>query len=431
MPKPTLVIVGRPNVGKSTLFNRIVGKRAAIVEDVPGVTRDRNYMDAAWEGKGFVAVDTGGFFTEHDDNIFTQIKEQALFAIDEADVIIHVLDAKDGLNPHDRDLAQLLRQSGKSVIWVANKVDSEKREESAYGFYELGIDEVMPISATTGYNYTELIDKVASLLPEYEDEYEEYPRVAIVGRPNVGKSTLINSILGKKKLLVSPIAGTTRDAIDTVCSYYKRKYTLIDTAGIHRKARHGYTIERFAMMRALKAIERCDVALIVIDASEGIVAEDQKIAGLVHEAGKSAIFVFNKWDLVTDHEKRLKELQTAIGRKMFFFSHAQVITTSGLEKKRITKLFPMIDDAMIERNKRIKTADLNRVDLGLNLPSHKGRNVKIYYLTQYASNPPAFTLFTNMPDAIKEHNIKHIESRLRALFSFAGSPIFIKVRKRG
>ncbi|MFC1549367.1 ribosome biogenesis GTPase Der [Nitrospirota bacterium] len=431
MPKPVVVIVGRPNVGKSTLFNRIVGKKAAIVEDTPGVTRDRNYMNAVWDDKVFTIVDTGGFYPRHDDNIFTQIKEQALFAIDEADVIVHLLDGKDGANPYDADMVDILRTSGKRVLWAVNKVDTETREDRTYEFYSLGIEELFPVSAATGYNYDDFMDLLTGSFVELALEFDDYPNVAIVGRPNVGKSTLVNSLIGKKRLLVSPVAGTTRDSIDTPCSYYRRKYLLIDTAGIRRKDRRGYSIERFAMVRSLRAIDRCDVAIILIDATEGITTEDQKIAGLVNESLKSAIFALNKWDLVEgDHDKVLKKIEAQIARKLWFFQHAPVITTSGLEKKRITRFFPVIDELMKERKKRIPTSALNKFAETINIPPYKHKKVRIYYMTQYRTSPPGFALFTNRPEGIRPSHLRNIEARLREEYSFKGTPLLMKVRQR-
>jgi len=269
MAKPFVVIVGRTNVGKSTLFNKMVGSSAAIVENVPDVTRDRNYMEAEWEGRAFIAVDTGGFYPEPLENISLQMKEQAMFAIEEADVIIHLMDGKEGLMPADIDLSKTLRASGKKILWVVNKIDSPSREDRLYDFYALGADELIPVSAATGYEFGELMDKVVSFLPPVVKEEISYPGIAVVGRPNVGKSTLVNALLGKKRMIVSPVAGTTRDAVDSICSYHKQKYLIIDTAGIRKKGKLGFSVERFSAVRAIKSIERCDVAIIVIDASEG------------------------------------------------------------------------------------------------------------------------------------------------------------------
>lgn len=430
MAKPILVIVGRPNVGKSTLFNRIVRAKAAIVEDVPGVTRDRNYMDAEWEGKEFIAVDTGGFYPRHDDNIFSQIKEQALFAIEEADLIIHLLDARDGVNPYDAELAEILRASEKPVLWTVNKVDSEAHEKLLADFYSLGIEEPIPVSAASGYNFDVLMDLAAAQMPHYEAVKTDYPKVAVIGRPNVGKSTLINSLLGKQRLLVSPVPGTTRDPIDSVCSYYRKKYILIDTAGIRRKDRLGYSIERFAMVRTLRSIERADIAVVMVDATKGIVAEDQRIAGMVLEKEKGIIFVLNKWDLVEDPDATLKKLTAQIHKKVWFFTHAPVLTTSGIQKKRITKIFPLIDEIINERQKTIKTPELNRFLQQLSIPPHKGRKVNLLYMTQVGTNPPRFAIFTNRPEGVTSQVIRHIESRIREKYAFKGTPLRIHIKKK-
>lgn len=431
MVKPVMVIVGRPNVGKSTLFNRIVGSQAAIVEDIPGVTRDRNYMDAEWEGKSFVAVDTGGFYARPSEDIFAQMREQALFAIEEADLIIHLLDGKEGVNPYDKDLADLLRASGKKVMWVVNKIDAPSREERLYDFYSLGMEELVPVSAATGFNFDELMDSAVSYLPAYEGEEADYPRVAVIGRPNAGKSTLINSLLGKKRLLVSEAPGTTRDSIDSLCTYYRRKYLLIDTAGIRRKDKIGYSIARFAMLRAMRSIERSDVSIVVLDASQGIVSDDQKIAGMVERYEKGAVFLLNKWDLVPDPEEARKRLMADFRRKLWFFAHAPVLTTSGLERKRTTSVFPAIDEVMAARRKRIATAELNRFLAGITLPPYRGRKVKLSYMTQVASEPPRFALFTNNPEGVKDSHLRNIEARLREAYSFKGTTIRIFVRRKG
>lgn len=418
-------------MGKSTLFNRIVGRQAAIVEDIPGVTRDRNYMDAIWEERTFTAVDTGGFYPESGQEIFEQIKEQALFAISEADLVIHLLDGKEGLNPYDRELAGRLRASGKKVLWAVNKIDAPTREQRLYEFYDLGAEELMPVSAATGYNYDALMDRAVELLPPRSEEGpSEYPKVAVIGRPNVGKSTLVNSLLGKKRMLVSPLPGTTRDAVDSVCSYYRKKYLLIDTAGIRRKDRIGYSIERFAMLRAMRSIERADVSLILLDATKGIGAEDQKIAGMVERSGKGAIFLFNKWDMLKEPEAERKRLLDEFRRKLWFFAHAPVLTTSGLERKRVTSVFPIIEEVMKERKKRIPTKELNQFLREIPMPASKGKTIRLNYMTQVAIEPPRFVVFTNMPGAINSPRKRRIETLLREKYSFGGTPIRIEIREK-
>jgi GTP-binding protein len=434
MPKPIVVIVGRPNVGKSTLFNRITGSHIAIVEDIPGVTRDRNYRDAEWEGKGFIVVDTGGFYPEPPEDIFQHIKEQAIFAIEEADVIIHLLDGKTGLTPSDMELARFLRSSGKKVLWAANKIDVPKHEERLHDFHPIGTADLWPLSAESGFGYDDFMDRLVSLLPLYVEEKIDYPKIAVIGRPNVGKSTLINTFLGKKRLIVSPVPGTTRDSIDSICIYYGRKYLFIDTAGLRKKGRTGYSIERFSMVRALRSIEKCDIALIMMDASEGIVEQDQRIAGIVATYGKGAVFLLNKWDLIENHEEEYKRLGNALHRKMWFMQYAPLLTVSALEKKRITKIFPIIDEVLKERRKRIPTAELNRFfreSLSrMSLPAYKGKMVKLYYITQVKTEPPAFVIFTNRPSLLKDNHLRYIEKALREKFVFMGTPIRIYFRAR-
>jgi GTP-binding protein len=434
MPKPIVVIIGRPNVGKSTLFNRMSGSQAAIVVNTPGVTRDRHYLDAEWEGKPFVVVDTGGFYPESSDDIFLQVKEQALFAIEEGDVIIHLLDGKDGLTPSDMEIARLLRTSGKKVFWAVNKIDAPSREERLYDFYPLGADELWPVSAATGYGYEEFMDKLVSFLPPYVEEKTEYPKVAVVGRPNVGKSTLINTLLSKKRMIVSPLPGTTRDSIDSVCTYYGKKYLFIDTAGIRRKDAFSYSIERFAMVRTVRSVERCDVAIIVLDVSEGIVEQDQNIAGIIASLGKGALVVLNKWDLMENPEEAYARWQKEFRRKIWFMPYAPFLTISALEKKRVTKIFPVIDEIIKERRRRIRTADLNNTLKELlstmTLPSFRGKSAKIYYITQVRTEPPAFAVFTNYPASFKDSHTRHIEKVLRNKFSFTGTPLKIYIRDK-
>lgn len=436
MQKPLVVIIGRPNVGKSTLFNRITRSESAIVEDVPGVTRDRNYGDAEWEGKSFVVVDTGGFYPEPAEDIFRQVKEQASFAIAEADVIIHLMDGKEGLNPHDKELSKILRGSGKTVLWVVNKVDAPTREDRLYDFYSLGVEELLPVSAATGYEFGDLMERLVSLLPVAgaEDESMDYPKVAVVGRPNVGKSTLVNTLIGKNRMIVSPVPGTTRDSIDSLCTYYRRKYLLIDTAGIRRKGKIGYSVERYSMVRSVRSIERCDVALVVLDSSDGIVQQDRRIAGMVEKYGKGAVFLFNKWDLVRDPESAHKRYMTEIRDNLWFFDHAPVITVSGIERKRVTKVFPLIDMVISERKKRINTAELNdllRTTVSRSEPPvNRGRAVKLYYMTQVKTEPPEFVLFVNDPSGVKEPYLRYLERNLRERFSFRGTPVRFFLKRR-
>jgi GTP-binding protein len=434
MAKPFVVIVGRPNVGKSTLFNRMTGSQTAIVEDIPGVTRDRNYLDTEWEDKEFVVVDTGGFYPEPANDIFSQIKEQALFAVEEGDVIIQLLDGKEGLTPSDMDLARSLRASGKKILWAVNKIDGPTREERLFDFYPIGSEELWPVSAATGYGYEEFMDKLVGLLPSYTEEKIAYPKIAVVGKPNVGKSTLVNTFLSRQRMIVSPAPGTTRDSIDSICSYYGRKYALIDTAGIGRKDMTGYSVERFSTVRAIRSIERCDVALIVIDATQGVTDQDQKIAGIVGEYGKGSIFILNKWDLIDKPEERYKSFEKELVREMWFMQYAPFLTISALEKKRFTKVFPIIDEIILERKKRVSTAELNRYfrDMfsNMSLPSYRGKTVKIYYITQVKTEPPSFALFCNYPSALKEGFVRNIEKVLRSKFSFKGTPIRIYIKAR-
>jgi GTP-binding protein len=440
MAKPIVAIIGRPNVGKSTLFNRIIGsfrrrQEGAIVEKIEGVTRDRNYADAEWEGRAFIVVDTGGFYPGSKEEIFSEVKEQAMYAASEANLIIHLLDAKDGLTPADESIADMLRASGKKTIWAVNKIDTPTRESLLYDFYRLEAEDIYPLSAATGYMFDEFMEKVVSYLPEAVPEPEvELPRVAVVGRPNVGKSTLVNQLLGKKRLVVSSVGGTTRDAIDAICTYYGRKYLFIDTAGIRRKAR-AYSLERFGMVRTLRSIERSDVALIVLDASEGILAEDQKIAGLVQEHGKGAVFLLNKWDLVKDPENALKRLRGELRRKIWFFEHAPFVTTSGLEKKRITKIFDLIDGVLAERKKTIPQDEikvlLDEALPEIRIPRYQGRKIHIAGLKQVGKEPPVFALYVSEPAGLKDAYLKYFEKRLRDRYSFSGTPVkIVKKRKR-
>jgi GTP-binding protein len=441
MHKAILAIVGRPNVGKSTLFNRIVGKRRAVIEDVPGITRDRLYGEATWEDRSFLVIDTGGFQDEPDvsttpvqKEFSREIKKQVLLAVDEADIILLLMDGEKGVLPSDIELINKLRKHGKKVYYAVNKIDGPKKEKNLLSdFYSLGVD-IFPLSALNGYGYEELMERIASLLPPGEKEKSEYPKIAIVGRPNVGKSSLANSLLSKERMIVSSIPGTTRDAVDSLCSYYKKKYILVDTAGIRRKGKMAKTVERYSFMRTLRNIEKCDVALIVLDASEGVVELDQKIAGFVNSAKKGAVILFNKWDIVNKKALSVDDVKEQVYEKLWFMRHVPVLTISALSKKRMTKIFPIVDKVIAESAKRISTHDLNtflrNVLSKKEPPMYRNRRVKIYYITQVKTNPPGFLIFTNKKEGIKEQYIKFLGNQLREQFRFEGVPLEIYVRQR-
>lgn len=441
MRKAIVAIVGRPNVGKSTLFNRIIKKRRAIIEDYPGITRDRLYGEAVWEDKVFLAVDTGGFKNEFGgsgakdrDEFAEEVTKQVFFAVEEADLVLLVLDGESGILPADIELIDNLRKYGKKVFYAVNKIDGQNKEKKLLvDFYSLGVD-LFPISALNGYGYEELMDSITALLPEGEEEKSEYPKIAIVGRPNVGKSTLVNSLLSKERMIVSSIPGTTRDAVDSVCSYYSKKYIIVDTAGIRAKGKMSKTIERYSFIRTLRNIEESSVALIVLDASEGVVELDQKIAGAVIAAKKGAVIIYNKWDLVEKDSLSVKEAEEQIYEKLWFMRHVPILTISALSKQRMTKVFPLVDKIIAEDSKRISTHNLNnflrKVISRQEPPMYRGRNVKIYYITQVKTNPPGFTIFTNQKDGIKEQYIRFLEKQLREQFKFEGVPIEIYVRQR-
>lgn len=435
MGRPIVAIVGRPNVGKSTLFNRIAGKGVAVVEDFPGVTRDRLYEEVEWNDMPFIIVDTGGFQTTPEEDIAREAKKHALIAVEEADIILLLMDAETGPVPADIELINILRRYGKEVIYAVNKVDGPNDEKRfLYDFYTLGVD-LFPVSALGGYRYDELMDKVSSILPRIAVEEEvSYPRIAIVGRPNVGKSTLVNSLLGKERMIVSPVPGTTRDAVDSICSYYKRRYVIVDTAGIRRRGKMAGTVERYSFMRTLRNIEVSDVTLLLIDSTEGVVEMDMRIAGLVYKAGKGTVILLNKWDIVNKEGLSMKSVEEDVYRKLWFMRYAPILTISAINKQRVTKIFPMIDEIIKEANKRIGTHELNlflKDTLSVREPPlYQGKKVKIYYITQVKTLPPSFVIFTNKKEGIKMPYIRFLENRMRESFSFKGAPLRFYVRQK-
>ena len=434
MSKPIVAIIGRPNVGKSTLFNRMVGKRRAVIDDFPGITRDRLYGEARWEHKIFDVVDTGGFLHDPEEEFAREVIKQVLMAVEEADIIIMMMDGESGVLALDIELIDRLRKYDKRVLYGVNKIDGPKKEKALLAdFYSLGVD-LFPFSALNGYGYEELMDAITEKLPEIEEEKTEYPRVAIVGRPNVGKSTLVNSLLSKERMIVSSTPGTTRDAVDSVCSYYKKNYMLVDTAGIRRKGQMAKTVERYSFLRTIRNIENCDVALIILDVTDGVVELDQKIAGFVTSAKKGAIIILNKWDAVTKDTATADEVKRLVYDKLWFMKHVPVLTISALSKKRTSKIFPIIDRVIEECSKRISTHELNlflrNAVSGKEPPLYRGRRVKIYYISQVKTNPPGFIIFTNKKEGIKPQYIKYLEHKLRDRFVFEGAPVDFYVRQR-
>ncbi|HBQ25411.1 MAG TPA: ribosome biogenesis GTPase Der [Syntrophomonas sp.] len=436
MAKPVVAIVGRPNVGKSTLFNHLIGKRKAIVEDVPGVTRDRLYDNTDWAGREFIIIDTGGIRFEEGDIFAREVKLQAELAIEEADVIVFVLDARQGLSPEDEQVADLLRRSGKPVVLAANKVENFDRQLDYYEFYKLGLGDPIPVSAMHGLNTNDLLDRViAEFAPpkEYEEK-DNAIKIAIIGRPNVGKSSLVNAFLGEQRVIVSDIPGTTRDAIDTPFHYNNTDYILIDTAGIRKKSRIKEATEKYSVIRALKSIERADVVLIMLDATEEVSEQDQRIAGYAHEAGKANIIVVNKWDLVEKDGRTMNKFDKDIREDLKFLAYAPIMYVSALTKKRIFKVLELVDFVAEQHNRRINTAELNRVvneAMMLNpLPGGGGKKVKIYYATQVRTAPPTFVFFANQPDNVHFSYLRYLENVLRQNFGFEGSPIRLLVRQK-
>ena len=438
MAKPLVAIVGRPNVGKSMLFNRLVGKRLSIVEDTPGVTRDRLYAECEWCGRTFDMVDTGGIEPSTDSEILLFMREQAQIAIDAADVIVLVTDIRTGVTAADKDVANMLLRSRKPVVLAVNKADSTGPEDPAvYEFYELGLGDPIAVSAVHGHGTGELLDACLAHLPPREEEEEEDDsiKVAVIGKPNVGKSSLINCILGEKRVIVSNVAGTTRDAVDTPFENDKGKYVFIDTAGIRRRSKVDERVEKFSVMRAQLAIDRADVCVIMIDARDGVTDQDTKIAGLAHEAGKASIIVVNKWDLVEKETGTMEKMRKDVMRDLSFMSYAPVLFISALTGQRTDRLFELINFVNDQSNMRISTGMLNDVladaQARVQPPTDKGRRLKIYYMTQTGIKPPNFVIFCNSRELFHFSYQRYLENQIRGVFGLEGTPIRLVIRQKG
>lgn len=436
MARPVVAIVGRPNVGKSTIFNRLIGDRLAIVEDKPGITRDRIYGVSDWNGKSFSVIDTGGIEIDGEDAILKSIRVQAELAIEEADVIVFMCEAKSGLTNADEEVAQILFRSGKPVVLAINKVDNMKRTDDIYEFYTLGIGDPIGISGSHGTGIGDLLDAVTEKLPEpTEEEYDEdVIRVALIGRPNVGKSSLVNAILGEERVIVSDVAGTTRDAIDTPFERDGQRYVLIDTAGMRKRGKVYETTEKYSVMRAMRAIERADVVLVVINGEEGIIDQDKHIAGYAHDAGKASIFVVNKWDAVEKDDKTMQNFETKIRDHFLFMSYAPVVFLSALTKQRLQKLLPVVQHVAQQHALRITTHLVNDVvsdAVAINPPpTDKGRRLRINYVTQVAVKPPTIVVFVNDPSLMHFSYERYLENKIRAAFNFEGTPIRLFTRRK-
>ncbi len=438
MARPLVAIVGRPNVGKSMLFNRLVGQRLSIVEDTPGVTRDRLYAECEWCGRKFDIVDTGGIEPSTDSEILLFMREQAQIAIDAATVIILVTDLRTGVTAADKDVANMLLRSKKPVVLAVNKADSTGATDlGVYEFYSLGLGDPIPTSAVHGHGTGDLLDECLKYFPAPEDEEEEDDliHVAIIGKPNVGKSSLVNHILGEKRVIVSDMAGTTRDAVDTVYENEFGRYMFIDTAGIRRKSKVDERVEKFSVMRAQLAIERADVCLIMIDARDGVTDQDTKIAGLAHEAGKASIVVVNKWDLVEKETGTMEKMRKDIMRDLSFMSYAPILFISALTGQRTNRIFELINFVNDQSNMRISTGMLNNVladaQARVQPPTDKGRRLKIYYMTQTGIKPPNFVIFCNSRELFHFSYQRYIENQIRSVFGLEGTPIRLVIRQKG
>jgi len=434
--RPIVAIVGRPNVGKSTLFNRLIGARKAIVDDMPGVTRDRNYGNVDKYDVPFTLIDTGGFEPVSQELLLQQMRTQSQLAMEEADVIIFLMDGRSGLTVADREVAAMLRKVKKPVFYVINKVDGDKVEALATEFYELGIDTYYPVSAAHNHGVGDLMDAVTRAFPKnmVAEEEDELTKIAVVGRPNVGKSSLVNRLLGFERSVANPVAGTTRDSVDTLFTCNKKRYLLIDTAGIRRKGKVSLKIETYSVVDALRSIERADVVLIVINAEEGVTEQDTKIAGYAYEAGRSCLFVVNKWDTVTKDNASMGKFVEKIRMDFKYLAFAPIVFVSAKSGQRTGKIMAEIDALMEQYTKRVSTADLNNVFKEAveshHAPLATGRRVKFYYATQVAIKPPSFVVFTNQPEGIHFSYERYLTNKFREAFGFSGTPLKLMFRGR-
>jgi GTP-binding protein len=437
-----VALVGRPNVGKSTMFNMLTGFRKALVEDVPGLTRDRNYADVKVRDRTFTIVDTGGFEPSTDDVMLSQMRTQTEVAIEQADLIVFLGDGKVGVTPSDYEVARVLQQTEKRVFYTVNKIDSEKSEDLAADFYSLGVELVYPVSAQTGYGMGDFLDALLAEIPEEyppsderESEEDRITRVAVVGRPNVGKSTLINRLLGEERLVANPVPGTTRDSIDTIVRHYGKDYLFIDTAGIRRRARIVDRVERYSVIKAFRSIDRADIVLLLMDATEPATEQDARLAGYAFEKGRGIILLLNKWDLVTKDSNTHREFLEKVRMNLKYLDHAPVLTLSALEGKRAPKVFGLIEDLDQRYRRRIPTAELNKF-LEKVVSDHppgmhrSSKRIKIYYLTQVRVAPPTFAFFCNYPESIHFSYQRFLQNRIREEFDFGGAPLKLVLKKR-
>jgi GTP-binding protein len=434
--KPLVALVGRPNVGKSTLFNRLLGHRRAIVDDTPGVTRDRNYALISRFEKPFILIDTGGFEPVTEDRLLQQMREQSSLAMEEADVIVFMMDARSGLTPADVEVANMLRRVKKPVMYVVNKVDGEKLENDSAEFYSLGVENLYTISAEHNRGVYDLMDDLLELLPPDSgpESGEEITRIAVVGRPNVGKSSLVNRLLGFERVVANPTAGTTRDSVDTLFMCNKKPYLLIDTAGIRRKGKTTEKLEKYSVVDALRSIERADVVLVVLDATQGVTEQDERIAGYVHEAGKACVFVLNKWDAIEKDNSTFGLYVDKVRTGFRYLAYAPIVFVSAKTGQRTAKVMESVDEVMEQFSRRVTTSDLNRVfseaTNSHHAPLAHGRRVKFYFATQVATRPPTFVVFTNQPDGIHFSYERYLINQFREAFGFNGTPLRIIFRGR-